>query len=365
MINYLKVDNYCSLVNFKIDFSSINLLLGKNGVGKSTLFTLLSNLRLFIQGDVDVLEAFPFGTLTRWQLVSVQTFEFSLTYEDFDYIYQLEIECNRDKQKSRVKKEILLCDDKPIFKAENGKATLYNDSYKEGPELLVNWLSSGISSVYERADNKKLCAFKKAVGKIIVCHPMTLIRRSDGLRSEDYGISYYADNISEVYCSILQSNPEKLGDLWRALKNINPCFSRTFLKGDAEKILWFEYDQQGQKSSYSIMEISDGERMLFTLYFLIVMYFDNDFSIFLDEPDNYISLQEVSQFVQYIQDLSGDRKQCVLISHHPNIIDFFAASNGIWLERRSYGATVVSESPKSDSELTYSEIIIHGGANET
>ena len=167
MINYLKVDNFCSLVNFKIDFSSINLVLGNNGAGKSTIFSLIANLRSFIQGKIDVSKAFEFKTLTRWQSVPLQSFEFSLSYKDCVYVYQLEVEFNIEEKKNRVKKEIVICNDNLIFKAENGKALLYNDSYKEGPEVLVNWLSSGISAVYERADNKKLADFKFAVDKIM------------------------------------------------------------------------------------------------------------------------------------------------------------------------------------------------------
>lgn len=364
MVNYLKVDNYCSLVNFKIDFSAINLLLGGNGTGKSTIFALLADLRSFIMGKDDVSDAFPFETLTRWQNVPVQTFELSITYNEFEYIYQLEIEFNRDEKKSRVRKEIVFCDHNFIFKAENGKATLYNDSYKEGPELLVSWLSSGVGSVYERSDNKKLCDFKNAIEKIIVCHPLPLNHYYvDSYVEKDY-ISYFTDNIPEAYLSVVQSNPEKMVELWQVLKEINPYFLRTYLKGETEKVLFFEYEHNGVKSSYSMMELSDGELMLFILYFLVVMYFEQDFSLFLDEPDNYISLQEVGQFIQFIQDKADEKKQCVFISHHPSVIDYLAPSNGIWLERRSYGATVVAESPKSDCGLTYSEIIAQGSGIE-
>ena len=364
MIHYLKVDNYGSLVNFKIDFSSINLLLGGNGTGKSTIFALLEGLRLFIQGRIDVDEAFPFESLTRWQLVPVQSFEFSLTYKECEYTYQLEIEFDRDNKKNRVKKEVVLCDGKTIFSAIDGKARLYNDSYEEGPELLVNWLSSGVSSIYERTDNKKIIDFKKAVSNIVVCHPLPLNHVSIDSYYEKQCVDYFADNMPEAYLYVVQNNPEKMVELWNILKEINPSFSRTYLKGDTDKILYFEYDHQGVKTSYSLSEISDGERMLFTLYFIVVMYFDDEHSIFLDEPDNYISLQEVGQFIQYIQDKADVNKQCVLISHHPSIIDYLAPANGIWLERRSYGASTVAEPPKSDCGLTYSEIIAHGGADE-
>ena len=362
MITYLKADNYCSLVNFKIDFSSINLLLGNNGTGKSTIFSLISTLRSFIQGKINVTEAFNISTLTRWQSVPLQTFEFSLSYKECLYVYQLEVEFDVKEKKSRVKKEIVLCNDNYIFKAESGIASLYDDSYQKGADLLVSWLSSGVSSVYERPDNKKLCDFKQAVDKIVVCHPLPFNFDMSLSFVEQQAVDYSAFNIGNVYMYIVQRNPEKMMELWQVLKEINPCFVRTYLNGDNGKTLYFEYEHKGHKSSYAITEISDGERMLFILYFLVVMYFDDDYSLFLDEPDNYISLQEVGQFIQFVQDRATGKKQCVFISHHPSVIDFLAPSNGIWLERRSYGATTIANPPKSDCGLTYSEIIVNGEA---
>lgn len=364
MLNYIKVDNYCSLVNFKIDFSSINLLLGNNGTGKSTIISLIAALRSFILGKTDTFTAFGFHTLTRWQSVPLQTFEFSLTYKDAIYIYQLEVEFDVKDKKSRVKKEIVLCDDNLLFKAENGKAVLYDDSYQQGPEVLVNWLYSGISSVYEKSDYTKLYDFKQAIDKIVVCHPLPFDYESSLSFVEQQSLDYSASNITNVYMYIVQRNPEKMMELWQVLKDINPCFVRTYLNGDNGKELYFEYDHNGVKNSYDFNEISDGERMLFILYFIVVMYFDDDYSLLLDEPDNFISLPEVGLLVQFIQDRATNKNQCVLISHHPSVIDFFAPSNGIWLERRSYGATTIATPPKSDCGLTYSEIISQGGMNE-
>ena len=364
MLNYIKVDNYCSLVNFKIDFSSINLLLGHNGTGKSTIISLIAALRSFILGKTDTSTAFGFQTLTRWQSVPVQSFELSLTYKNSVYIYQLEVEFDVKDKKNRVKKEIVLCDGNLLFNAENGKALIYNDSYQQGPEVLINWLSSGISSVYEQSEYKKLFDFKKAVDQIIVCHPLPFDYDFSLSFMEQQSLDYSASNISNVYMYIVQRNPEKMMELWQVLKEINPYFVRTYLNGDNGKVLYFEYDHNGVKNSYALTEISDGERMLFILYFLVVMYFDDDYSLLLDEPDNFISLPEVGQLVQFIQDRATNKNQCVLISHHPSVIDFFAPSNGIWLERRSYGATTIANPPKSDCGLTYSEIISQGGMNE-
>lgn len=365
MIKYLKIDNYRTFVNVKINFSNINILLGENGSGKSTIFELVSDLRAFIIGEKDVEKSFPFASLTRWQSVTVQSFEFQLSDGEFDYTYHLEIEFNNDVKKNKVKKENVVCDGNFIFSAEDGKATLYNDLYNAGPEVLVNWLYSGVSAVNERKDNKKLFKFKKAVEKIIVCHPSPKFSSYVFFPSDTFIYpSYDAENICEEYFYALQSNPEKLSVLWGIFKDINPSFCRTYIKGDIGKTLYFEYENNGVKMSYRFSEISDGERMLFILYFLAVIYLNDDYTLLLDEPDNYLSLREVAHFAQYIQDSLKSDGQCILISHHPNIIDYFAAANGIWLSRYSYGASTIVKAPSSDTDLTYSEIILHGGMDE-
>ncbi len=359
MIKYLKADNYRTFVNFKVDFSNINMLLGNNGVGKSTIFELLYNLRSFIRGDKTVKDVFSFESLTRWQNVPVQSFELGISYDSFDFVYMLEIEYNKDIKKNKVKRESVLCEGRTIFHAENGKATLYNDSYSEGPELLMNWLNSGVSAVYERSDNKKLCSFKTAINNIVVCHPSP-VNVHDYCNTEEQYPDYNTENIVSVYLSVVQTNLEKITTLWEMMRQINPSFCRTYLKGETEKTLYFEYNHSGAITEYKFSEISDGERMIFILYFLIAAFSKDNYSLFLDEPDNYISLQEVVQLIQHLQDTEADNGQFVIISHHPKIIDYFATSYGIWLTRRSYGATSIAEPPVATDYLTYSEIIASG-----
>ena len=81
-----------------------------------------------------------------------------------------------------------------FLKLKNGKATLYNDSLKESLEVLVNWLSSEVSAVYGRTDNKKLCDFKQAVDKIIVFHPLSFSNDTMLSFAEQQSLKYYIDN---------------------------------------------------------------------------------------------------------------------------------------------------------------------------
>ena len=66
MLKRLYVDNFRCLVNFELKLDRVNLLLGGNGTGKSTVFDVLSRLQQFLAGNAKVPGAFPSGDLTRW-----------------------------------------------------------------------------------------------------------------------------------------------------------------------------------------------------------------------------------------------------------------------------------------------------------
>src|SRR5690606_12923846 len=96
-----------ALVNFEITFDRINLFLGENGSGKSSVFEVLNLLRQFmIDSTLRVSDLFKVGDLTRWITSPEQRFELNLETSDGLYLYQLLLEYNRtyiDEDKWRVR----------------------------------------------------------------------------------------------------------------------------------------------------------------------------------------------------------------------------------------------------------------------
>ncbi|NET17056.1 MAG: AAA family ATPase [Okeania sp. SIO1H6] len=88
MLKKLYVNNFKCLVNFEIKFSNINLLLGANGSGKTTVFEVLHKLQKFILGEFEttgkyyqVSEIFHQQDLTRWQNSPIQKKDMHLPNE--------------------------------------------------------------------------------------------------------------------------------------------------------------------------------------------------------------------------------------------------------------------------------------------
>ena len=67
MLKRLYADNFRCLVNFELKFDRVNLLLGENGTGKTTVFEIMYRLQQFVAGNAKVLAVFPSADLTCWQ----------------------------------------------------------------------------------------------------------------------------------------------------------------------------------------------------------------------------------------------------------------------------------------------------------
>ena len=124
MIKRIYVDNFRCLVNFELRLDRLNLMLGDNGVGKTTVFDVIHRLRQFICGKEKVNTLFPARDLTRWQDSNIQRFELDFLIDKNLYSYTLQMEHDVDKRLMRVKQERLLYGTKPLPKVFGLNATM-------------------------------------------------------------------------------------------------------------------------------------------------------------------------------------------------------------------------------------------------
>jgi hypothetical protein len=128
-------------------------------------------------------------------------------------------------------------------------------------------------------------------------------------------------------------------------------------------VVLFEEEECGERYELRLDEISDGQRALIVLYSLVRLAAGQGYTLFLDEPDNYVALAEIQPWLIDLSDACGDRvPQAVLCSHHPELIDYLGADRGLLLQRESSGVTVSRTLRESTVEngLKLSERIARG-----
>lgn len=366
MIKRLYVDNYKSLVNFDLSLKELSLLLGPNGVGKTAVLDVVFALRQLLAGVAKVTDkgVFATPTLTRWQNRDKQAFELDVILDEDELRYRLEVEHERATRKARISLERLELKGKPLFAFEGGDVHLYRDDHSPGPVFGGDWSESALARVPPRRDNKTLTKFLEFIRKVIVCglYPASFETESS---TEDAVLHRDARNFAAWYRHVLLERPELVPEFTKAIQEVIAgfCGIRMERVGLETRALLVMFQQLEERYELRLDEISDGQRALIALYSLVQLAAGQGYTLFLDEPDNYLALAEIQPWLMVLADACGGQvPQAVLCSHHPELIDYLGGNRGLVLRRERSGATTVRPSTEmvADGGLKLSEVIARG-----
>lgn len=350
MLKRIYINNFRCLVNFELTLESINLFLGANGSGKTTVFDVLRKLQKFIVGDrafpqdYKVSDLFTSKDLTRWQKSNIQKFELDIQGNGGLYQYTLEIEHQGEYAPPRMRLESLTFDGQPLFNfwvdrgdagMPVGQARLYNDDpNREGAFLpFFDWSRSGIGFIYERPDNQKLTWFKQRIANFFIVQLNPFVMESES-RQEASLPSWDMSNYAAWYSYLSQESQGKILKLTLELQKIIPGFDsfQNPKSGDA-RILSASFTRPS-KAAYRLNELSHGQKVLIALYTLIYCSPDEHFTLCIDEPENFLALPEIQPWWGKVMDYCLENQaQTMLISHHPLLINYLATNSGYWFER--------------------------------
>jgi predicted ATPase len=118
----------------------------------------------------------------------------------------------------------------------------------------------------------------------------------------------------------------------------------------------------GSPVYFEFERLSDGQRGMIVLYALLLGLRDLGHTVFIDEPENYVALPEIQPWLMELHDTCGGGfSQVILISHHPELIDYLGPECGKWIERDALGPSRVKDIPtRIDKGLKFSEQIARG-----
>lgn len=366
MIKRVYIDNYKCLVNFELQLQELTLLVGPNGVGKTSVLDVIHGLRRLLSGTAKVTDpgVFPTPTLTRWQTRDRQTIEIDVALGDDALRYRLEIDHKRSERQARIESEQLTANERPLFQCKHGEVQLYRDNHSVGPVYSVDWTESAIARVASRPDNTRLTRFLEFIRKVMVCglYPASFLTES---ATEDAALQRDARNIAAWYRHLSLERQDLVHGFTEELKKVIDGFTGVRMEkvGLDTRALMMTFEELGERYELRLDETSDGQRALFALYSLVRLAAGQGFTLFLDEPDNYVALCEIQPWLIELADACGDRvPQAVLCSHHPELIDYLGADHGVELRRESSGVTTVRRLNGTTVEggLKLSEMVARG-----
>lgn len=370
MLQRLYVDNYKCLINFDLTLQELSLLLGPNGTGKTSVLDVVFALRQLLDGRARITDedVFPTRTLTRWQIRNVQTFEIDVRVDGDFFRYRLEVEHDQSNRRARIILERLTHQDErgkgALFECNKSEVQLYRDNYSPGPQFTADWSESALARVAPRPDNQRLTRFLDFFRRLMVCgfYPPSFQAES---RSEDPLLRRDAHNFADWYRHVVQERPDLLPRFTAALQEIIPDSRGVRLEkvGLDTRALVVMFEGGGGRYELRFDELSDGQRALTALYALVHLTADEGYTLFLDEPDNYVALPEIQPWLMDIERACGESViQTVISSHHPELIDYLGSENSHTLRRESSGVVAArkTEARLIEPGLKLSESIARG-----
>jgi ABC-type molybdenum transport system ATPase subunit/photorepair protein PhrA len=366
MIERIYIDNYKTFQNFEWKPGPVALLMGRNGTGKSTVFDLLHVLQDLICNERSLMNVVPGSTCTRWDRRATQKFELDVTGPEGPFRYRLALE-HHERGEVRVTSETLHLADVPLFSFDAGQVQLYNDQGRSGPSFSGNWRKSGLGTVVPGASNKRLTWFKGWLADLLVLRPNPAVM--DGRASgEDTLLLPDVSNFASWYRYVAQERPRDVFRAAEALSRVIDCFRDMSIRVDEQRTGWLRSNfvgPSGEEYQVRFEELSDGQRVLFALYVVLYTQIDGSRTIALDEPDNFVSLDEIQPFLMEMLDraLGGSGPQLLVISHHPEYLNQLAPNHGHVLHREQGGPTRIRPFA-FDAAVPPSEIVARGGLQQ-
>ena len=366
MLKRIYINNYKCLVNFDLPLKELTLFAGANGAGKTAILDAVFALHRLLGGSAKVgdPEIFPARTLTRWQSRRVQVFELEAELDGDTLIYGLEVEHEKNSGKSRVLRESLNSDGKILFSFEEGEVQLYRDNYGKGPAFFADRTESAMARIDSRNDNTKLTRFLEFVRKILVCgiYPANFLTEAS---SDSAALLRDGRNFCAWYWHLQLERPDRVSEFASALRDVMDDFRGVRLEkvGLDTRALMVAFEGEAGRYELRFDEISDGQRASIALYALIGLAAGQGYTLFLDEPENYLALPEIQPWLIELADRCGDSvPQAVLCSHHPELIDYLGGARGLMLRRENSGPTRVRDMAGIQIEggLALSELVARG-----
>ena len=340
MITRISIDNYKLFVNFEMKPSNISLIMGRNGTGKSTLFEVLTCLQYFVSGRSPV-SIFSDSTLTWWQNSLVQSFELDITGNGGIYTYKLQVEHQTRGEKQRLLAEEVYFDSKLIYKSDLADVQLFRDDFTEGPSFSKDWSQSGLPFLGNRGDNTRVTWLKEWFQNLLVVKLVPPIMKGSCDESEDE-LDSLGRNFVGWYRSHVANDMKITVQLYDMLKESIVGFEGISIikMGDVYRFLVkksSEIDNQIPRFKESdFTDLSDGERSLIALHAILLKLQEKDTVVCLDEPDNYIALQEIQPWILNLKEIADNSlSQALIISHHPESMNLLAEMNGFVFNRHN------------------------------
>jgi len=367
MLKRIHIHNYKTFVNFDWSPPRVCALVGENGSGKTAFIEILWVVREFVVEGKRIDETPLPASRTAWLTESEQIIELELDHDGHRFLYRLE--CLRGKRDPEVR-ERLVADNVDIYRSSDGVVELLGEAPPSGARATIPFerRRSFIAVLEGKPDNRNIVSFRTAIESLWRLKPDPA-RMSSAAAGESDWLAPDLFNFADWYRAKVQEDPEASAALQVDLRNTLVGFVQLRLEALTQRArelrVRFDFGKTTHELPWS--ELSEGQRLLIALYGFLRFAVKHATLLLLDEIENYVALREIQPWLRsVIDEMSSKDGQLIVVSHHPESIDYLAA-DAVWVMSRDRlaGHTRISRlEPDLDAGETASAALMSGATGD-
>jgi predicted ATPase len=366
MLTRIYADNFRALVNFELRPGPLSLFLGGNGSGKSSVFEVVGRLADLVVRGSQVSDSFGYTT-TAWESRTLQRFELDIeggpAGQEGKYRYQVEIKHPPAAGALPIiHSEEVTFEGRTIYRYSGGSVHLFRQDGTPLSDFPFRGEQSFLFSL-NSPSGSELGWLKAYLLGIAIVQPNPFALDSGSKRDEAF-LNRFGKNLASFFNHLNTERPEARARLEEALRAAMPGFKQMRFERLGDTLLLLAKFEHGPRVTceHALLDLSEGQRVLTILYTALHGLLGRASLLCFDEPDNFVALSEIQPWLQALGDLvASTGGQAMVISHHPEVIDYLAPE-ALWRFERPTGPVVArSMAGESTNGVKLSEVMVRGG----
>jgi predicted ATPase len=348
----LNAKRYRSLREESIPLSDLNLFIGTNASGKSTI---LDALRFLHEGaeERDFRPAvFSRGGIVHlaWKGEDAHKIDLRVDFQHEETKYEWSIQLVRQGFEFEVHRESLF-EIRPatppiqLLQAGSGRGWWWSGEKNEMIQLDQPPTACALANAAPNAafPGRSIAEF---VGRWGFFDPSPFLLRRGWSGMDPSSFDPYGRNLAERLLAIRDASPETFRQIIEATQSILGLPSDIELREarDSEERVYFVQHEPGLK--FSVHQIGASSGTLRMLALMITLFGENDRNLIaIEEPENYVHPTALAAFAEYLLK-ARDKVQILVTTHSPLLLDFLNEPGAVCVVRHAgdEGTRILRES---------------------
>jgi predicted ATPase len=324
----LSARRYRSLRDEAVFFSDLNLFIGTNASGKSTILDALRFLHEGMQERDFRPAVFTRGGIVHlaWKGEDARKIDLRVELEHDRNRYEWAIQLARQGHEFEVHRETLF-EIRPgtprfqLLQASSGRGWWWSGEKKEEVQLAQPPTACALGNAAPNAafPGRDVAEF---IGRWGFFDPSPFLLRRGWAGFDPTSFDPYGRNLAERLLAIRQSSPNLFAQIISATQSVLGLPSGMELREsrDPEQRVYFVQHEPGLK--FPVHQIGASSGTLRMLALMTALFGESDRNLIaIEEPENYVHPTALASFAEYLLK-ARDRAQILVTTHSPLLLDF-------------------------------------------